>query len=260
MKRLNPLVVVAVLSGLAAATGAQAKPWDIEVGVKGSSAPPYEGSDVYRIGVSPIVNVRPADSPYRFTPPEDGATFALFVSEHFEFGPIVRFRSKRKNTGDLTGLDKIKWAAEPGAYLEIWPTKWLRIRSEARHGVGGHSGIVGEVGGDVVYMSPKWDFSVGPRVGWGDKEYLQTYFGVTPIEAIRSPKIAAAYAPGAGRRYLGAEVGTAYHFNDRFRVIGNVAYHRLESKAADSPIVAIAGSRNQWQASLGAAYTFTLFR
>ena len=252
-----------MLLGVAALTligvsAAQAEEWTVSVGARVSTAPPYEGADHNKILPSPTLNVRRADRPYRFTPPDGGTTFAFFDTKHFVFGPMARFRYARKSVGDLAGLKDIKWAAEPGAFLDIWPTGWLRAHGELRRGVGGHNGLVADVGGDLVYMSPKWDVSIGPRMGWGDRTYLDRYFGVTPLEAARSPLVNSAYAPTAGRRYTGVEVATAYHVTPNLAVKADVGYRRMAGKAANSPIIAIAGDIGQYSGSVGVSYSFGL--
>jgi MipA family protein len=249
---------LAALALTAGATASEARDWTISVGGKATTAPPYEGSDNYTVRPSPTFSVRPADRPYRFTPADPGTSFSLISTDRFEFGPMARFRASRKNTGVLTGLDKVKWAAEPGAFVDIWPLSWLRLHGEARHGVTGHKGLVGDVGVDLVYRSDKWDASIGGRTGWGDAEYLGEYFGVTPLEAARSPLIGAPYEPGAGRRYTGVFLAGAYHLSDHWRINAAAGYQRLAEKAGDSPIVAISGSRHQYTGSVGLTYSFDL--
>jgi outer membrane protein len=242
---------------LAATAGAaQAKGYIITLGARVATAPPYEGSDVYVFRPFPTLSLRPASSPYRFSPPDGGTTFTLIDTQHFEFGPMARFRYKRKSTGDLTGFRELKWAAEPGAFVNIWPTNWLRLRGEARHGVAGHHGFVGDTGIDLVYTGKKWDASLGGRAGWGDSKYLNEYFGVTAQDAARSPLINRTYMPGGGRRYAGLEFAAAYNLDRHWQIKGDIGYRRLAEKAGDSPIIAIAGSRDQYLSSLGISYSF----
>jgi outer membrane protein len=252
------IVLAASAFGLLAGGVAQAEEYIVTLGARVTTAAPYEGADSNRVLPSPTLSVRRADRPYRFTPPDGGTTFALFDTTHFVFGPMARFRYARKAEGALAGLKDIKWAAEPGAFVDIWPTRWLRAHGELRNGVGGHHGLVADLGGDLVYMSPKWDVSVGPRIGWGDRSYLDKYFGVTPLEAARSPLVNRAYAPTAGRRYTGIEVATAYHLTPKWVVKADVGYRRMADRAANSPIVAIAGATGQYSGSVGIAYSFGL--
>jgi outer membrane scaffolding protein for murein synthesis (MipA/OmpV family) len=261
IKTMKRLLLAASALCLLSGGAAQAKEWVVTVGARVSAAPPYEGAAYQRILPSPTLSVRPADRPYRFTPPDGGTTFSLIDSDHFVFGPMARFRYQRQDEGKLVGLKDIKWAAEPGAFVDIYPVKWLRLRGELRHGVGGHTGFVADVGGDLIYTAKnggKWDFSLGPRVGWGDRKYLDRYFGVTPLEAARSPFVNRAYAPSSGRRYAGVEFATAYHLSDRWTVKGDVGYRKLTDKAANSPIVILAGDVDQYSGSLGISYNFGL--
>ncbi|MEP6967854.1 MAG: MipA/OmpV family protein [Pseudomonadota bacterium] len=230
--------------------------WIVTIGGRATARPPYEGADHDVIRPAAIFNLRRADKPFRFTPPDGGSSVGLFTSRYIVAGPLVRFQYSRPNTGAFTGFDKIGFAAEPGAFVDLWPVNWLRGRVEVRRGVAGHSGFVGDAGLDLVYTGHRWDFSVGPRFGYGDSRYLDTYFGVTPQEALRSPIITTPYEPGAGTRYYGAEVAGAYHLTSRWWTIVDVGYHRLSHLAADSPVIQVAGSRDQVAGSVGLSYMF----
>lgn len=251
-------VLGAAALALMTTSAAKAGDWVVTVGAKVTTAPPYEGADHAVMRPSPTFNLRPANRPYRFTPPDGGTTFAIVDTDHFVFGPMARFRYKRQDTKELKGLREINWAAEPGAFLDVWPTRWLRGHAELRHGFAGHHGFVADFGADLVYTGKRFDASVGPRIGWGDDKYLDEYFGVTPEEAARSPLITQAYEARAGRRYTGVELAGAYHFDARWTVTADFGYHRLSGNAADSPIVRLTGDNDQYTGSLGISYRFNL--
>lgn len=244
-----------VLFGLAPAC-ASATDWIVTVGGRAAASPPYEGANHDNVRPSFIFNARRADRPYRFTPPDDGGSVALFASKHFDFGPVLWFRYGRGDTGALKGFNKIGFAVEPGVFTNLWVTDWLRARVQVRQGVLGHHGAVGDAGIDLIRTGGKWDASIGPRIGYGDANYMDTYFGVTPLEALRSPLLTHPYEPGAGIRYYGVETAFNYHWTNRLRTVVDVGYHRLVQGAADSPVVAIAGSRNQITAGVGVTYSF----
>jgi outer membrane scaffolding protein for murein synthesis (MipA/OmpV family) len=230
--------------------------WIVTVGGRLSVGPPYEGADHDVIAPTPSFSVRRADRPYRFTPPDGGSTVALISTRLLDAGPMVRFRYDRGDSGKLEGFRRIKFAAEPGIFADVWPTDWLRGRIEARRGVTGHQGYVGDAGFDVIHTGRKWDLSIGPRIGYGDRKYMDTYFGVTPQEAARSPFVKTPYEPGGGQRYAGLEAAYSYHLSHRWRANVDFGYHRLAHKAADSPVVRFAGSPNQYSASAGFSYSF----
>jgi outer membrane scaffolding protein for murein synthesis (MipA/OmpV family) len=256
MWRLAWLGLVLGATCLPAAALADDPDWIVTVGARVAADPPYEGAPHDKIGISGNMSIRRGDRPYRFAPPDEGIRFAVIAERHVDFGPVVRFRESRGDTGRLEGFDKIGFAVEPGVYFDVWPTDWLRGRVEARRGVTGHNGAVGDAEIDLIRTGKRWDFSIGPRAGYGDRRYMDTYFGVTPEEAERSPFLNTPYEPHSGVRYVGAEAAMAYHWNKHFRTIVDLSYHRLSEGAADSPVVAIAGDRNQFFAGIGVSYSF----
>ncbi len=132
----------------------------------------------------------------------------------------------------------------------------MRLHAEERRGVIGYTGWVGDAALDLVAKAGPWTATVGPRIGWGDTTYMQTYFGVSPAEAAASPIIDTPYAPHGGRRYLGAGAGLTYHFSSRWQVNANAGYHRLDAVAANSPIVRLIGDRTEYSGGVGVKYSF----
>ena len=253
---LKHILLLAPLICMASAGAANARPWVVTFGGGVNARPPYEGAKTYRISPAPVFSVRPAKEYHRFNPPGDGSTIALIATRYVSLGPILRVRSSRGETGALEGFKKIPWAAEPGGFIDLWPTDWLRARVEVRRGVNGHDGWVGDAGLDLVYSSRRFDFSIGPRVGFGDKNYNNTYFGVTPEDAARSPRIDTPYEPGEGRRYTGLKSAVAYHFDNHWRTTVSGGYQRLADQMARSPVVLTAGKRDQYTAGVALTYSF----
>ncbi len=245
------VLVLALAGGAAHAEG-----WIITVGGRVSASPPYEGAGHDVLAPSPSFSLRRADSPNRFVPPDNGTTLALLSSRYIVFGPMARFRYARGDQGKLTGLKKVDWAAEPGVFLDLWPTNWLRGHVEGRRGILGHHGWVGDAGADLIYTGKRWDASIGPRIGYGDSHYMDTYFGVTPTEAAGSPLFKTVYEPGSGQRYTGLEAAMSYRLLGGLRTTIDVGYHKLSAKAADSPIVRLAGKRDQLSGGVGLTYSF----
>ena len=230
--------------------------WIVTLGARMTAQPPYEGAGHDVLAPSPKFTLRRADSLYRFTPPDDGSSLALINNRYIDIGPVVRFRYARGNSGKLEGLEKVGWSAEPGVFVNLWPTNWLRARVEGRRGVFGYNGWVGDGGVDLIYTGKRWEASVGPRIGYGDTDYMNAYFQVTPAEAARAPLINTVYNPKSGRRYAGAEAALSYRLIGGLKVFGDFGYHRLTNDLAASPIVVVAGKRDQYSGGLGVTYSF----
>jgi outer membrane protein len=223
----------------------------LEIGAGASMRPAYEGA-----------------KDYKFTPTGFGTLHYLWLpgfgevkgarpTEGFAFGPSFRYVPKRESNdyAAIRGLDDIDAAFELGgrfSYTFGWFRPWVAVR----YGLGGHHGIVGEAGLDVVLRPTEaTEFTFGPRTSFANREYMQTYLGVTPLESARSGL--AVYSPAGGFKGVGAEAIGRYQFTPQWAVIGSVAYERLIGDAADSPI-AKTGSENQFTAKLGLSYRFGL--
>ncbi len=226
------------------------------MGARANLAPPYEGSAQMTPFAYPTINIRRADQPERFAAPDDGGRLTLLHEGIFSFGAVARVRGKRNAEGDRVGLHPIEWALEPGVFVEAWPTSWLRAQAQGRKGVRGHDGWVGDLSLDAVYDRGRFMASIGPRVGFGDSDYMDRYFGVTPTEAAASPIIDTTYRPDGGMRYVGGEASLTYRLNSQWRSRIYGGYNRLASTPADSPIVQLIGSRDQFSAGIGLSYAF----
>ena len=246
----------ALFATVAMTAPAAAEDWIVSVGGQINAAPPYEGAGYDLFLPLPALGLRRASQPGHPTIAGDAPGIAVLSKSWISFGPNVRFRGSRDDTGLRQGLDKIGIAAEPGLFLTLWPTNWLRLHGEERRGVIGYHGWVGDAGLDLVAKMGPWTATAGPRIGWGDTTYMQTYFGVSPAEAAASPVIDTPYAPRGGRRYLGAGAGLSYRFNPSWQVNANAGFHRLDDVAANSPIVRLIGSRNDYSGGVGFKYSF----
>ena len=167
---------------------------------------------------------------------------------------LVKCRDVADNP-ELAGLNDIDTAVELGLNLTYQQTNWL-VFGELRQGFGGHHGVVGTLGGDLIFRpSDRLTVTAGPRVNFGDSEYAQTYFGVTGAEAGASSF--GAFDPDGGLLGVGFEVGATYELDERWAVEGAVRYERLQNDAATSPITA-AGSEDQWSVNVGLSRAFSL--
>lgn len=239
---------------------AAAEDWIVTIGGRAQAVTPYEGADHDIFVPTPALQIRRADKPDRPTIPDDGLGIALLEEGPFSAGPVARLRGKRDDTGDFTGLREVPLAIEPGVFANLWATNWLRLHGEMRKGVRGHDGWIGDAGLDLAIRSGAWTGTLGPRIGWGDHNYMDAYFGVTPAEAAASPIINETYTPKGGVRYGGVEATLVRRWGMNWQTTTNFGFHRLTDGAADSPIVRILGDRNEISGGVGLRYSFTWHR
>jgi MipA family protein len=121
--------------------------------------------------------------------------------------------------------------------------------------VTGAEGLAVNLAADAIYRpDPKWLFTVGPRLKFVNTQYQSTFFSVSQAEANRS--IFSAYHASGGINSVGVDATVRYYVSERFSLRAFAEWNRLQGDAADSPIVKLRGSEDQWQAGVGASYTF----
>lgn len=248
-------VLAADVAGGAAKAGTPERPYDVvlEIGAGGSMRPAYEGSKDTEFSPTGLFTLHYLWIPYFGEVKKKSGR----PSEGFSFGPSFRYLSKRDSNDhpSLRGLDEVEASFELGGRF-AYTFGMFRPWAAVRYGITGHNGLVGEAGLEMV-VRPTADTEVtfGPRASFASREYMQTYFGITPQESVRSGL--ATYAPSGGLKGVGAEVGGRYQVTPEWAVVGSLAYEKLVGDAKDSPIVQ-AGESNQFTAKLGVTYRFGL--
>ena len=242
---------------------AQSDTYVVTVTANGQIVPRFPGSDKFTGFVYPSINIRRADEPPRFAAPDDGFSISLYDEiPELRFGPVVRGQGGRYYSDDrrLVGLRKINWSVEPGFFVEYFPVSFIRARVEVRYALNGAEGLVGNAGIDFIAPIDRWTLSVGPRLGFGDANYVRRYFGVTPAEAAANVIIPAAYRPGADVTMAGVLGAATYKWNETWATTGYVGYNRLIGEAGRSPIPRLIGSRDQWTFGASVSYSFNWTR
>lgn len=235
-----------------------ASDWTITVGVDGRVLPSYEGSARSMLAPFPLFDVRRAGTPRNFSSPRDGFSFGILDSPRFQVGPAVKLRFPRKegNDSDLRGLGDIGWTLEAGAFAEYCrPTGCAGVSSCARASAA--IMVFSDLTADLVMpVTPQLTLSGGPRLTLASAAATSPYFGITPTQSVGSGL--PVYAASGGLRSLGAGAQARYEWSKTWATHLFVEYERLAGDAANSPIVAAHGSRDQIQVGLGVTTSFDI--
>ncbi|MEG3152947.1 MipA/OmpV family protein [Sphingomonas sp. ZT3P38] len=256
-----PFLALIILSGLSAGTAqaqeekAEKEPFRTRITLGAMVAPTFPGAGTSKLG--PYIDGSRArgDTPFDFDAPDESFGPTLIQSGGFSAGPALSFIGSRTAKDVGAALPKVGFTLEAGGFVQYWLVDSLRLRAEARQGIGGHKGLVGVVSADYVARDgDKWLFSVGPRLTLSNAKYNRAYFGVAPADAPGAGLTA--FRPKAGAQAAGAVAGALYQLTPRWGLAGFVQYDRLIADPAKSPIVRTYGSRDQYSGGLALTYTF----
>jgi outer membrane protein len=257
---LAALAVTALWTSPAAAQEeeSEGRDWILSLGIGPRIDPKYPGADNYGFGPMPIFGLRREGAPIPFEAPDEGAGFGFLGDDSaFDFGPTLQFVGKRQeeDVGALVG--DVGFTVEVGAFAEVFFGDNFRLRAEGRKGLGGHDGWVSDILADVVIRDrDTYVFSIGPRARWGDDDYHDSYFSVTPgVSAVTGLPV---FDADDGFHSIGVYAGLTHMLSDDWGLYGFVGYDRLVGDAADSPIVRTFGSRDQFSGGIGVFYNFNI--
>jgi outer membrane scaffolding protein for murein synthesis (MipA/OmpV family) len=215
-------------------------------------SPAYYGSDEYEGSPDALFRLDFVRLPGGL---EFGSTRTVGFQQGFGLQGSARYVGARDSDDfdEIDGLDDIPWSLELGLGVG-YEQRNYRLFADARYGVIGHHSWVGELGADgIVYPVDGLTLTLGPRVEFGTRSFMDTYFGVSPEEELDSG--IDAYDPGGGVYSAGVEFGARYLLNERWGVEGAAEWGRLVNDASDSPITE---SEDRYQVRIGVTRRISL--
>ena len=247
----------------------------VTVGAGVAALPDYEGSDDYRI--TPVPAAIGAIKGYGFVLAGNQLSIDLIKDRpgpvwDVQAGPIAQLNFNRSSPGSIDdlrvrALGKRAIAVELGGYVGIGktgvltsPYDKLSVTLGYRHDISNvhDSGIWNP---SITYFTPlsrKAAIGLFASADIVERGYAQTYYSVSAKQSAASGL--PVFTAGAGLKSwtLGA-IGSYSLTGDLLhgvKIVGGGTYGRMEGDIARSPLVSIAGSRDQWLGTLGLAYTF----
>ncbi len=215
----------------------------VELGGAGGMYPSYEGADHFRLSGTPIVRLEYLRLP-------NGFQIGGGDGQGWSFRPSVRYVAGRSASDypELLGLPDVSSSFELGGGV-AYRIGNIRPFVDLRQGVSGHSGLVGESGIDLIFLPAQGlTMTVGPRLNFASRDYMDAYFGVTAAGAAASglPQ----FSPSGGIRSAGIAATSRFEFNPTWAIEGTATWNRIAGDPAASPIVSL-GSRDQFTAAIG---------
>lgn len=250
----------ALAADLAPTTPPPPPGWQVTVGLGPEVQTAFPGAKAVTVWPTGTLDVRRPGDPIPFSSPDDGFGVPLLDYGWVKAGPVARVLPQRglsNGNGAFFGLPNVNWSLELGIFGELWYAEHLRLRAEARQAVNGHKGFDANIEIDGVQRWNAFTFAVGPRLQFGDTQYMNAYFSVTPAEALANGRITP-YQANGGLSTVGVFGSVKYDFTPAWSATVFGGYNRLVSSAAASPIPNNLGSLNEFSAGVLVAHTFNL--
>jgi outer membrane scaffolding protein for murein synthesis (MipA/OmpV family) len=215
--------------------------WDITLGLGAAMRPTFEGSDRYTATPLPLLSVRWRDT----ISIGDGGLSTYWHHKRFRIGGGLTFDSGRKDHGSggifESGDDRLKGLGTINAALgfrgfvsyglgpanfELSATKFTGSQND---------GVLASFGVSAPLPLTK-RLIVMPhiRASWASADTMQTYFGVTPVQAAAS--IFPAFNARSGPRDVRGGANLIYRLNAHWFLDADTSVTRLLGDAAKSPI------------------------
>lgn len=239
---------------------------DMYAGLGVQSAPRWDGTGSRKVSALPVLQVQWSNGLFI-----SGMSAGMHLSDDptFEYGPLLAVQPGRGRTGtgqtiggigstdtmligpvpepidkrnmrntDLDGMDKIGARLQGGAFANYYVTPQWRLTSSLLYGAGNdHDGARLDLGVQrlAVELGARHHVSLSAGVTVVNRNYNQTYFGVTAAEVSRSRF--SYYEAGGGLQDAHVGVRWNWAWSPSWMLTSDLQARRLLGSAAHSPLV-----------------------
>ncbi|MDX2203155.1 MAG: MipA/OmpV family protein [Hyphomicrobiaceae bacterium] len=229
-----------------------------QIGGAVAVVPKFEGSKSYKAVGFPFVAPAGLGQGAGFVQVRglDDFRLRLLRGSGFEAGLVTGYRWGRDSSDSdrLVGFNDISGGLVLGGYAgyRMGP---MFLSASYHHQVTGEDtgGVVRLLAEHTSRLNSATTLTASVATNIASKDYMQTYFGVTPAQAGLLP----VYSPDAGFKDVSAGLTASIDLDPRWTLYLTGKYTRLLGDAADSPITE---TPNQLFAGAGLSYKFDLGR
>ena len=270
MNKLYAMLVVAAVLLPFHATAEDGPPnqgWSYSIGVGAIAMPSYLGDDDIQILAIPIFSVTYSDR--FFASLFEGVGYNILKNDNWRVGIVGKLDFGRKEDGsnpfivggdetnDLEGLGDVDDTFELGGFVEF-TVHPITMKVEARQGVGGHEGLIGEVKVEYkdrgkIFQKPVY-YAIGPEIKYADSSYHEAFFGVDARQSAASGL--SRYTTDAGLLSYGVSGSIVVALTKHVSTLLFASVSQLGEEAADFSLVQERGSEQQGTIGLFINYRF----
>ncbi|MBA4266837.1 MAG: hypothetical protein C0453_17310 [Comamonadaceae bacterium] len=196
----------------------------------------YRGSDESRVRLYPGVDYQWANGWFAGTTNGIGVNLSRQPAMQYGARVTVDLGRKERRSAALRGMGDVDVRPELGAFFNLVPTPGVTLTSSLRFGSGvDRDGWVIDLGANRSWrITETTSLGVGVSATWANANYQQSYFGVTPAQAITSGY--APYRADAGVRDVRLSASWRYRIAPRTALAASVSVSSLRGDARSSPL------------------------
>lgn len=247
--RFTSIIVIMVISS-SAENIAQAQEvnttaksdWDISIGGGLGIVPNYEGSDDHTIVPVPYINVNWRDT---ISLGSGGINAHFLKSRNYRAGIGLTYDAGRDEDGNtlfgnseddtLRGLGDIDSAPGVRAFASYDFTQATLSSSLTQFFGDDNDGLLIDATlSKRLSAGKKLSFTPSIKATWANDDYMQTFFGITAAQSIRSRFTQ--FNTESGFKDVSIGLNAMYKIDNNWSVIANTQIKQLLNDAADSPI------------------------
>ncbi|MDH4450108.1 MAG: MipA/OmpV family protein [Rhodoferax sp.] len=219
------------------------------VGLGVATAPAYPGADQIRTIGMPIGEYHWANGVY-IGGGDSLVGVKRSVAPQLQVGVGLGAESGRKESDSsyLAGMGNVDDQATLHLHANWAASAQWALRSGLQLGAG-HGGKGALLKLEVGYTFPlgaATQLRLSTGASLANADYMQTYFGVTALQARTSAYTA--YTPSAGLRDVNVGIGLRHQLNQRWSLMGGLSSTSLAGSAKDSPLVRKASNQSAFAA------------
>lgn len=242
------------------------------IGLNVVAMPTYEGSPNTRTLAGPDLTLSYRSRDWGTVDfGQRGLFWNAVEAGRFRFAVVAQFDPGRKDSdtsalnptpGDkrLAGMGNVRSRTEAGVGVGYGPVTLVARQALSERGA---KGAQADLTVEIPWsLSDRLSLHSALVATWADRDYMQTYFGVTAAQAQATSF--SAYTPRSGLRKVEVSVGGEYALAPKWKLQANLAISRLGNVAAKSPLVGRQGAEGTSDpdrrfggfVALGVAYEF----
>jgi outer membrane scaffolding protein for murein synthesis (MipA/OmpV family) len=161
--------------------------WQVIVGLSSEILPKYDGASRYHVLGGPMFDIRYKELAFLATGEGLGVNF--FENNYTRVGMSITYDLGRSRSlsHELSRLSDVDPTPEAKVFGEVVLFPFV-LRADIRRSMGGYNGWAGDFSAymPIAGWKNRLFIFAGPAIAFGDRNYMQRYFGITPAESASS--------------------------------------------------------------------------